>query len=132
MEISIQEEKKETLFDRIGGKETVDKAVDIFYRKVMADPHISSMFEDIDMERQRAKQKVFLTHAFGAFPNYSGPSMSKSHEKLVKEKGLNDSHFDAIISHLDSTMADIGVSIDLQDEVRATVGQYRDAVLGRL
>ena len=32
-----------------------------FYRKVLADERISRFFDDVDMERQAAKQKAFLT-----------------------------------------------------------------------
>jgi hemoglobin len=46
------------LFDRIGGAATVDAAVDVFYRRVLTDDRISGFFDDVDMERQTAKQSV--------------------------------------------------------------------------
>ena len=51
---------EQSLYDQIGGEAAVDAAVDIFYRKVLADDRISQFFEDVDMERQAAKQKSFL------------------------------------------------------------------------
>ena len=50
-----------SLFDQLGGEPAVEAAVDIFYRKVLSDDRISRFFEDVDMDRQRAKQKAFLT-----------------------------------------------------------------------
>ncbi len=61
-----------TLYERIGGEDAVNAAVDIFYRKVLADDRISSYFEDVDMDRQAAKQKAFLTFALGGPNQYSG------------------------------------------------------------
>ena len=54
-----------SLYERIGGEAAVDAAVDVFYRKVLSDPRIAEFFDSVDMDRQRAKQKAFLTYAFG-------------------------------------------------------------------
>jgi hemoglobin len=47
------------------------------------------------MDAQRAKQKSFLTMVFGGPHEYTGKDMRTAHAPLV-EKGLNDSHFDAV------------------------------------
>ena len=58
----------QSLFEQIGGEGAVDVAVDLFYRKVLGDDRISHFFDTVDMDAQRAKQKAFLTVAFGG-PN---------------------------------------------------------------
>ena len=50
-----------SLYERLGGAAVLDGAVNLFYRKVLADERISRFFDDVDMERQAAKQKAFLT-----------------------------------------------------------------------
>ncbi|MGZ6249903.1 MAG: globin domain-containing protein, partial [Syntrophales bacterium] len=57
--------QQESLYEKLGGEAAVNASVDIFYRKVLSDDRISSFFEDVDMEKQAAKQKSFLTMAFG-------------------------------------------------------------------
>ena len=47
----------QNLYEKIGGEAAVDAAVDIFYRKVLADDRINAFFESVDMEQQAAKQK---------------------------------------------------------------------------
>ena len=89
----------ETLFTRLGSEAAVDAAVDTFYRKVLTDDTISRYFSHTDMDRQRAKQKAFLTMAFGGPSNYAGKDLRKAHKGLVA-RGLNDSHFDAVATHL--------------------------------
>ena len=120
----------ETIYARIGGQAAVDTAVDIFYRKVLADPQISSYFDDNDMDEQRAKQKAFLTTVFGGPNNYTGKDLRSAHAQLV-EKGLNDRHFDAVAGHLRATLDELGVDPRISGEIMATVAGTREEVLNR-
>ena len=119
-----------SLFERIGGEGAVDAAVDVFYRKVLADDRVNKFFEGIDMEKQAAKQKAFLTMAFGGPNNYTGEDMRKGHAHLV-ERGLNDSHFDAVMENLAATLQELKVPEELIAEAAAIAESTRNDVLGR-
>jgi hemoglobin len=119
-----------SLFDQLGGVAAVDAAVDIFYRKVLADHRINRFFDNSDMEKQAAKQKAFLTMAFGGPNNYSGTDMRTAHAHLVK-MGLNDSHFDAVMEHLIATLNDLNVPQPLVDQVDKIAESVRNDVLGK-
>ena len=121
---------KQSLYERIGGDAAVNAAVDVFYRKVLADDRINQFFEGVDMEKQAAKQKAFLTFAFGGPANYSGKDMREGHAHLVK-RGLNDSHFDAVMENLGATLKELGVADDLIAEAAAIAESTRNDVLGR-
>ena len=41
-----------------------------------------------------------MTYAFGGPDEYHGKDMWRAHERLVREKGMNDHHFDVIVKHL--------------------------------
>ncbi len=119
-----------TLYERLGGEAAVNAAVDIFYRKVLSDDRINDYFEDVDMDAQAAKQKSFLTMVFGGPNNYTGKDMREGHKHLV-ERGLNDSHVDAVIENLGSTLKELGVEdADIQ-EVADIANSVRDDVLNR-
>ena len=120
----------QSLYDKIGGEAAVNAAVDIFYRKVLADDRINQFFEGVDMEQQAAKQKAFLTYAFGGPNNYTGKDMREGHAHLV-EKGLDDSHVDAVIEDLGATLKELNVPDELIAEVAAIAESVRDDVLGR-
>ena len=120
----------QSLYDQLGGEAAVNAAVDIFYRKVLADDRISRFFDDVDMEYQAAKQKAFLTMAFGGPNNYSGKDMYEGHKHLLK-MGLNDSHVDAVIEDLGSTLKELGVKDELINQVAGIANSVRDDVLGR-
>ena len=85
-----------SLFDELGGEPAMEAAVDIFYRKVLSDERIAHFFEGVDMDRQAAKQKSFLTMVTGGPNRYTGRDMRAGHAHLVR-LGLNDSHVDAVI-----------------------------------
>ena len=119
-----------TLYERIGGEKAVDAAVDLFYRTVLADGRIARFFEGVNMEDQLAKQKAFLTMAFGGPNKYTGKDMRKAHERLVA-MGLNDSHVDAVLENLSRTLRQLGVGEPEVKEVLALADSVRGDVLNR-
>ena len=119
-----------SIYQRIGGEAAVNAAVDLFYRKVLQDENINGYFDDTDMAAQRQKQKAFLTMAFGGPHNYTGKDMREGHAHLV-EKGLNDSHFDAVAENLSNTLKELDIPPELIDQVMTIAGGTREDVLGR-
>ena len=117
-----------SLYDKLGGQAAVDAAVDIFYRKVLMDDRINQYFDGIDMERQAAKQKAFLTMVLGGPNDYTGKDMREGHKHLV---GLNDSHVDAVIENLGATLKELGVSDEDIAQVAGIAESVRDDVLNR-
>ena len=119
-----------TLYEQLGGEPAVEAAVDIFYRKVLTDDRVSHFFDDVDMDRQSAKQKAFLTMVFGGPANYSGKDMRAGHAHLVA-RGMNDAHVDAVIELLGATLGELGVGGDKIAQVAAIANSVRDDVLNR-
>ncbi len=120
----------QSLYEQIGGEAAVNAAVDVFYRKVLADDRISRFFDDVDMDRQIAKQKGFLTMAFGGPVSYTGKDMRAAHARLVA-MGLNDSHFDAVVELLGQSLTDLNVPANLIAQVAAIAKSTRADVLNR-
>ena len=119
-----------TLFEQIGGRDAVNAAVDAFYGHVLDDDRIKHFFESADMDRQKNKQRAFLTFAFGGPNNYSGKNMRDGHAHLVAQ-GLNDDHFDAVAEDLAKALADLDVSEELIAQVLTIAGSTREDILGR-
>ena len=116
-----------TLFERIGGENAVDAAVDVFYGKVMADARINHFFENLDMVAQARKQKAFLTMAFGGPNNYTGLDMRNGHAHLA----LTEEHFTAVVENLAATLAQLGVAANDIQEVANIANSVKDDVLNR-
>lgn len=116
-----------SLYKRLGGASAVDAAVDIFYRKVLQDERISDFFEVTDMERQHAKQKAFLTMAFGGPNQYTGTDMRSAHAHMK----LTEAHFNAVVELLGSTLVELGVGEDDIASVVRIASSVKDEVLNR-
>ena len=114
-----------SLYDELGGAGAIDAAVDIFYRKVLADERINEFFDTVDMEAQHAKQKAFLTVALGGPNNYTGKDMREAH----KHMNLNEGHFNAVAECLIATLEELSVPKEKIDEVIGIVASTKSDVL---
>lgn len=116
-----------SLFERIGGAAAVDAAVDIFYGKVLADERISHFFKNVNMGAQRAKQKAFLTVAFGGPSGYTGKNMRNAHAHM----NLTEAHFDAVMENIGQTLKQLNVPDDLIAEAAQIALSTKNDVLNR-
>lgn len=118
------------LYEQLGGQQAIDAVVETFYRKVLTDDRVSQFFDDTDMDRQIAKQKAFLTMAFGGPNQYSGRDLRTGHAHLV-DRGMNDQHVDIIVELLGTSLKEHGVSDNLVQQVQSIAEGARDDVLNR-
>ena len=122
-----QKAREDSLYQKLGGKAAIDAVVDAFYVKVLADKRVKDFFADVSMDKQRRKQKEFLSFAFGGPLPWTGKDMRKAHEGM----GLTEEHFNAIAENLVSTLKDFKVKQELIDQVVAIALTTKDDVLGR-
>lgn len=61
------------------------------------------------METQLAKQKSFLTVAFGGTGRYTGKNMRAAHARMK----LSEEYFDAVMENLGSTLKELNVPDNL-------------------
>jgi hemoglobin len=120
-----------TLYERIGGEAAVMAAVELFYKKVLADDHINKFFTDLDMAGQTKKQVAFMTVAFGGPDEYKGRDMREAHAHLVRDQGLDETHFNAVAGHLKSTLEELGVAEVLVGEALTIVAGTKSEVLSQ-
>jgi hemoglobin len=118
---------EQTLFTKLGGQETIQKVVDAFYEKVLADETVSSFFTNTDMEQQRRHQALFIGYALGSGVEFTGRSMAKAHEGM----NLQPRHFEAIVRHLTSTLKEFGVSEEDINQIVAKLATLQDDILNK-
>ncbi len=119
-----------SLYERLGGPEAMQQAVDLFYRRMLSDDRVAHFFDDVDMDAQIAKQRSFLTFVTGGPNEYTGLDMREGHKHLL-ERGLNDEHVDIVIHHLGETLKELGVGDDDIQEIAQLANSVRDDVLNR-
>lgn len=116
-----------SVFEKIGGEAAVNAAVDIFYKKVLADDRINQFFDTVDMDGQIAKQKAFLTMAFGGPNNYSGKDMREAH----KHMNLTEDHFNAVAENLVGTLKELNVAEEHINSIVEIALSVKDDVLNK-
>jgi truncated hemoglobin YjbI len=119
------------LYDRVGGDNAMEVAVDVFYRKVLEDDLVGRFFDGVDMEGLRLKQKSFLAMAFGGPYRYTSLDLRKAHGRLVQDMGLNDQHFDRVAGILKETLVELEISAKEIDEMMLAIESARDDILNR-
>lgn len=122
------EARENSLYQKLGGKAAIDAAVELFYTKVLVDKRIKHFFDDINMTKQRRKQKEFLAAAFGGPTPWTGKDMRAAHANLP---GLNETHFAAVAENLQKTLEELKIKKELIDQVMAIAASTHDDVLNR-
>ena len=119
-----------SVYERIGGEPAMNAAIELFYRKVLSDDRVNSFFDGVDMEKQPAKQKAFLTMATGGPHNYTGKDMREAHKNLKDSEGnaINNDHVDIIIGHAGAALQELGVGEKEIGEVAAFLETTRSDI----
>ena len=125
---TFNQARKNSLYDQLGGKAALDAAVESFYVKVLADDRIKHFFDDVNMNRQRRKQKEFLAAALGGPIPWTGKDLRKAHANIP---GLNETHFNAVAEDLQKTLEELNVKKDLIDKVMAALASLKPDVLNQ-
>lgn len=118
-----------SLYLQMGGEPGLERAAEMFYRAVLADPLLAHFFDGIEKERQKLHQQRFLKCAL-AEEDPLRLGLGAAHRCLVEEMGLNQVHFNAILGHLESTLMALEMGREELEAVIERVEGMRDQVLG--
>src|SRR6201987_4307362 len=113
------------LYDRIGGDQAMDIAVDLFHRKLLEDDLVGRFFDEVDMGGRAAQRKNFLAMAFGG-------SYQSSGVELVSKMGLEARHFDRLFAILKETLEELKIGAPEIEEVMQVLETTREAILNLL
>ena len=114
-----------SLYEAIGGRPAVVAAVEVFYRRLLADPELAPFFPDGVGARHRRYLATFLGEALGGPKRYRGPDIAAAHRGLT----ISDAHFDRTAGHLVAALDELGVPGHLADRIVAIVAGLRSAVV---
>lgn len=116
---------QDTLFADLGGQTGIDKIVDASVELYLADPRISAIFDESNMDRVRAQLKVQFCAISGGPCEYKGHNMAEAHKGLK----LNNANFNALVEDLQVAMDKVGVPFATQNRLLARLApMHRDVV----
>src|SRR5215469_3577045 len=98
--VGRHEEPAVSLYDEIGGRAALTAAVDVFYRRLLADPELAWFFPGGVGIRHRAFLVTALGEALGGPERYRGPDLADAHRDL----GITDAQFDRAAAHLSGAL----------------------------
>lgn len=112
-EATVKKQAHESLFEKLGESEGVSKAVDLFYKKVLADRRVVGFYNGVDMQMLHKNQKNFLCKVFGGPDRYTARTLIDSHQKLF----ISNYHFDIVKGHLLDALQELQVPEELISQV---------------
>jgi hemoglobin len=119
-------ENEISIYDRIGGKPTLDKLVGAFYVNVLADPELSPFFKDVPIEKLHKMQHAFFSAALGGDIEYPGRPLAHVHHGL----GIKPRHLKLFIEHLRETLVGHKLSERDQQDIIDRINTYADEIVG--
>jgi hemoglobin len=120
----------DTLYDTIGGRLKINAAVELFYKKVLADKSLRRFFEGVGMDHLRARQSMFVSMLLGGKVVYTGKDIHAVHEQ-PRKMGINESHFETFLKHFRASLEEVGVQPDRLAAVMKLLESSRASVLSR-
>ena len=116
----------ETLFQQIGGNETIDRLIPDFYEAVIADPVLAPFFQASDVDRIISMQKEFFAIALQRSGNESQFDLYQIHAN----RGIQREHLSRFTSHLLDVLERLGITHRQAIEVVDRIAMHSNDILG--
>ena len=116
---------QDTLFADMGGQEGIDRIVEASVENYLADPRISKIFEESNMDRVRAQFKVQFCQVAGGPCEYKGHGMAEAHKGLR----LTNADFNAVVEDLQAAMEKVGIPFATQNRFLARLAPMQRHVV---
>ncbi|TWT51250.1 hypothetical protein Pla22_40270 [Rubripirellula amarantea] len=122
----MTENSKDSLFDRLGGAESLTIMVKEMYESVLRDEELAPFFANTPMERLHHMQFQFLASALDGPAGYTGAELTSVHAG----RGITGQHFAKFCGHFAETLERHGASPQDVDEVLGRLALYKDKITG--
>ena len=118
--------KHKTLFERVGGEQTIRELIHEFYNRVIADPELKPFFKNTSMRKLRRMQREFFSAALDGPITYTGKPLSHVHHG----RGITKHHFALFVGHLIDTLQDQGINDQDVQDIIGRINTYADEITG--
>lgn len=126
--IAAQASPEKSLYDQLGGKESIRKVMDDFVVRLKADPRIGDQFAATDADRLASQLTDQVCEATGGPCKYVGLDMKAAHAGMT----ITKAHFNALVEVLQVSMNAHSVPFDVQLEVLSMLApMHRDVITVR-
>jgi truncated hemoglobin YjbI len=122
----------QTIYERIGGRTAVRRAVDEFYRRMTADAAFAPLFRDVDMDALHGHQVAVLSLLAGGPNRTLCPDLPSLRDLLVRAHGrlgVSDSDFDRMAGHLVASLRQLSVDEGDIETLAKGLEEFREHIV---
>jgi hemoglobin len=119
-------DKQQTLYERVGGEQTISDLIHEFYDRVLADLELKPFFEKTSMDKLRRMQREFFSAALDGPITYTGRPLGYVHHG----RGITKHHFALYVGHLIDTLRDHGINDQDVQDIIGRINTYADEITG--
>jgi hemoglobin len=119
-------DNQQTLFERVGGEETIRELIHEFYDRVIADPDLKPFFKNTSIDKLRRMQREFFSAALDGPITYTGRPLSYVHHG----RGITKHHFALYVDHLIDTLRGRGINDQDVQDIIGRISTYADEITG--
>lgn len=125
---SAQASTQQTLYEKLGGKESIRTVMDEFVQRLKADPVIGDQFAATDANRLASQLTDQVCEATGGPCKYVGMDMKSAHAGM----NITRTHFNALVEVMQDTFDHFDVPFGVQREVLDLLApMHRDMVVSQ-
>lgn len=117
--------KGKSLYDRLGGKDSITAVVDRFVSNVGGDKRINGYFASTDLAKLKMHLVNQICEASGGPCKYTGRSMKQTHAGM----GVTNAAFDALVEDLVAALDHYKVGKPEKDELLGVLGPMRSDIV---
>lgn len=121
----IPKSSTKTLYDRLGGKDTVKIVVDEFIANVKTDKRVSTYFAKTDINKFKVSFENYICHKSGGPCKYEDKNMKDVHAGM----NLNDKNFDAWMEDLSKAIDKAKVKQEDKKELLGFISPTRSEIV---
>lgn len=120
--------ERQTLYERVGGEPEIEKLVEGFYVRVLADPELAPFFAEARLERLRCMQTEFFAAALDGPVCYSGMDLAAAHAG----RGIRPRHLARFVEHLVETLRERGIEEQDVQDIASRIHTYTTEITGEV
>ncbi|BDB29997.1 hypothetical protein Tamer19_69660 [Cupriavidus sp. TA19] len=118
---------KQSLYERLGGSQSITAVVDDFVANVAADTRINAKFANANIPRLKMRLVEQICAGTGGPCTYQGRDMRSAHAGM----GITNSEFDALVEDLVKSLNKFKVPAQEQKELLGILGPMRKDIVSR-
>ncbi len=119
--------ERSSLYDRLGGRDTIVRFVDVGVERVLVNPEIGFLFDNTDIDNLKFQLTEQICELTGGPCRYEGMDMESAHFDL----DISAREFNALVEDFQLAMRQTGVPYRLENQVIALLAPMKPAMLHR-